>query len=193
VWRRQSGWCDHSFIDEANPWQYSSDSLERDERLLPGCRDTAELTMWVCAFGAFCLAALVNQIAIALCRRAQAPPNAIVSSSVHLNCSLADDAEFDASAACTSRASGCHPGQPGLIEASANRWRFCRSGHSPVVGVTMRTASASCGGRVGVVAVVACSPALELSPPRTTLPASAFGHLNRLPSGGSRRCRSTHP
>ena len=28
--------------------------------------------MWVCAIGAFSLAAVVNQIAIALCRRAQA-------------------------------------------------------------------------------------------------------------------------
>ena len=34
--------------------------------------DTAEIMMWVWAIGAFSLAAVVNQIAIALCRRAQA-------------------------------------------------------------------------------------------------------------------------
>jgi hypothetical protein len=42
------------------------------ERLLPGRRDTAEIMMWVWVIGAFSLAAVVNQIAIALCRRAQA-------------------------------------------------------------------------------------------------------------------------
>jgi len=70
VWRRQSGSCDHSFIYEANPCRYQSNSPERDERLPPAPRDTAETMMWV--IGAFSLAAVVNQIAIALCRRAQA-------------------------------------------------------------------------------------------------------------------------
>jgi hypothetical protein len=37
-----------------------------DERLLPGRRDTAEIMMWEWAIGAFSLAAVVNQIAIAL-------------------------------------------------------------------------------------------------------------------------------
>ena len=39
---------------------------------MPGRRDTAETMMWVWAIGTFSLAAVVNQIAIALCRRAQA-------------------------------------------------------------------------------------------------------------------------
>ncbi len=37
----------------------------------PGRRDTAEIMMWAWAIGAFSLAAVVNQIVIALCRRAQ--------------------------------------------------------------------------------------------------------------------------
>jgi hypothetical protein len=49
--------------------------------------------------------AVVNQIANALCRRAQAPPNPIFTSSGHPNCSLADEAEFKASQARTSQAS----------------------------------------------------------------------------------------
>jgi hypothetical protein len=44
----------------------------RDERLLPGRRETAEIMMWMWAIGALSLAAVVNQIAIALCRSAQA-------------------------------------------------------------------------------------------------------------------------
>ena len=46
-------------------------SLERDERLLRDRRDTVEIMMWVWAIGAFSVAAVVNQIAIALCWRAQ--------------------------------------------------------------------------------------------------------------------------
>ena len=61
-----------SFIDEANPWQYQLNSLERDERLLPGRPHTTEIMMWAWMFGAFSVAAVVNQIAIALCRRAHA-------------------------------------------------------------------------------------------------------------------------
>ena len=61
--------------------------------------------MWVWTIGAFSLAAVVNQIAIVLCRRAQAATEPIFTSSGHPNCSLADEAEFDASPACTSQAS----------------------------------------------------------------------------------------
>ena len=58
-------------IADANPKQYPSISLQHAERPLPGRRDIAEITMFVWAFGGFSLAALLNQIAIALCRRAQ--------------------------------------------------------------------------------------------------------------------------
>ena len=67
--------------------------------------------MWACVIGAFCVAAVVNQGAIALFRRAQAVtepdphqqsspeliftnsphPNSIFTSSGQPNCSLADD------------------------------------------------------------------------------------------------------
>jgi hypothetical protein len=65
---------DHAppIINDANPSRYLSNSMEHDERLLPGRRDTAEIMMWVWAIGALSLAAVVNQIAIARCRRAQA-------------------------------------------------------------------------------------------------------------------------
>jgi hypothetical protein len=46
--------------------------LERDERLLPGRQNTAEITMSPWVIGSLSLAAVVNHIAIALCRRAQA-------------------------------------------------------------------------------------------------------------------------
>jgi hypothetical protein len=46
--------------------------LERDERLLPGRQNTAEITMWPWVIGSLSLAAVVNHIAIALCLRAQA-------------------------------------------------------------------------------------------------------------------------
>jgi hypothetical protein len=64
--------CDHSVMNEANSWRYQSHSLERDERLLPGRPSTAEITMWPWVIGALSLAAVVNQVVIALCRRAQA-------------------------------------------------------------------------------------------------------------------------
>jgi hypothetical protein len=57
--------------------------------------------MWACVVGAFCVAAVVNQGAIAVFRRAQAvtepdphqqsSPNSIFTSSGQPNCSLADD------------------------------------------------------------------------------------------------------
>jgi hypothetical protein len=47
-------------------------SVERDERLLSGRRDTAGIMMWAWAIGSFSLAAVVNQIAIALWWRALA-------------------------------------------------------------------------------------------------------------------------
>jgi hypothetical protein len=46
--------------------------MERDERLLPSRPHTAEIMMWACVIGVFCVAAVVNQGAIALFRRAQA-------------------------------------------------------------------------------------------------------------------------
>jgi hypothetical protein len=52
--------------------RYASNSPERDERVLPARPETAEIMMWVWAIGAFSVAAVVNQIAIVLCRRAQA-------------------------------------------------------------------------------------------------------------------------
>jgi hypothetical protein len=55
-----------------NPLRYQSNSPERDERLLSGRRNTAEIMMWVWTIGAFYLAAVVNQTAIVQCRRAQA-------------------------------------------------------------------------------------------------------------------------
>jgi hypothetical protein len=61
--------------------------------------------MWVWAVGAFSVVAVVNQIAIAVCRRAQVPPNPIFTSSGHPNCSLAGEAEFNAPQARTSQAS----------------------------------------------------------------------------------------
>ena len=62
----------HSVLHEANPSQYLSNSLERDERLLRGRRGTSKIIMWMWAMSACSLAAVVNQIAIVACRRAQA-------------------------------------------------------------------------------------------------------------------------
>jgi hypothetical protein len=56
-------------MNEADPWRYQSHSPERNERLLPHHRNTAGITMLPWVIGAFSLAALVNQIAIALCSR----------------------------------------------------------------------------------------------------------------------------
>ena len=61
--------------------------------------------MWAWSIGAFSLAAAVNQIAIALAGAHRPPPNPIFTSNGHPNCSVADEAEFDASPACTSQAS----------------------------------------------------------------------------------------
>ena len=55
------------------------------------------------AIGVFSIAAVVNQIAIALCRRAQAATKPIFTGSRHPNCSLADDTGFDASPALNCR------------------------------------------------------------------------------------------
>ena len=71
VWRRRSGPCDHSFVKDASK-QYLSNSLELDERLLPCRRETAEIIMGAWAICVLSVAAVVNQIAIALCRRGQA-------------------------------------------------------------------------------------------------------------------------
>jgi hypothetical protein len=42
------------------------------ERILPARQNTAEITMWPWVIGSLSLAAVVSQIVIALCRRAQA-------------------------------------------------------------------------------------------------------------------------
>ena len=60
--------------------------------------------MWVWAIGAFSVAAVVNQIAIVGCRRAQAVTEPdLHQESAHRNCSLADEAGFDASPALNCR------------------------------------------------------------------------------------------
>ena len=71
LWRSQGGPCDDSFIDEANPRQFPSNSLERDGWLAARGRDAVGIMMWAWVIGGILLAAVVNQIAIALCRRAQ--------------------------------------------------------------------------------------------------------------------------
>jgi hypothetical protein len=64
---------------------------------------TAEIMMWAWAIGVFSVAAVVNQIAIALFRRAQAATEPDLHQSRHPNCSLADDTGFDASPALNCR------------------------------------------------------------------------------------------
>jgi hypothetical protein len=59
--------------------------------------------MWPWVFGVFSVAAVVNQSAIALFRRAQAASEPDLHQSRHLNCSLADDTGFDASPALNCR------------------------------------------------------------------------------------------
>jgi hypothetical protein len=66
--------------------------------------------MWAWAIGAFAVAAVMIQCAIALFRRAQADTEPDVHQSRRRNCGLADDTGFDASSAlnCRPRRSRVH-------------------------------------------------------------------------------------
>ena len=55
--------------------------------------------MWAWVIGVFAVAAVVNQSAIALFRRAQAATEPDVHQRCHPNCDLGDDTGFDASPA----------------------------------------------------------------------------------------------